>query len=99
MKIIAIERETPGATAEQFQPHLRAEAMQAWRLYQTGVIREWYFSQDAHCAVLMLECDDADEARQALNTLPLVREGLITFDIIPLTPYTGVERLFVAPQA
>ena len=94
MKILAIEREKSGVTAEQFQPHLRAEAMQAWRLYQSGVIRELYFSQDEHCAVLILECADAAEARQALDTLPLVREGLITFDVIPLVPYPGFERLF-----
>ncbi len=52
-------------------------------------------SQDEHMAVLILECADAIEAHQALNTLPLVKEGLITFQVIPLIPYSGLARLFV----
>ena len=95
MKILAIERETPNTAPEAFGPHLAAEAARAWELYQAGTLRELYFTQTDHCAVLMLECADAQEARQALDTLPLVQEGLIDFDIIPLVPYTGFARLFV----
>ena len=29
-----------------------------------------------------------------LATLPLVQEGLITFELIPLAPYPGFARLF-----
>jgi hypothetical protein len=29
-----------------------------------------------------------------LETLPLVREGLIAFEVIPLKPYPGLWRLF-----
>jgi hypothetical protein len=45
-------------------------------------------------AVLVLECTDVEEANEVLNTLPLVKEGLITFDFIPLAPYPGFARLF-----
>ncbi len=34
------------------------------------------------------------EARQALETLPLVQAGLIEFQILPLIPYDGFARLF-----
>lgn len=37
---------------------------------------------------------DLEEAHQVLDSLPLVKAGLITFDIIRLTPYTGFARLF-----
>jgi hypothetical protein len=43
---------------------------------------------------LILECRDADEAHQVLSRLPLVRAGLIAFDVIPLIPYPGFSRLF-----
>jgi hypothetical protein len=33
MKILAIERELPGATAEAFRQHGQAEAARAWELY------------------------------------------------------------------
>ena len=94
MKILAIEREVPGVPDEAFDPHLRTEALKAWELYQAGTIRELYFRTDWPGAVLVLECADADEASRVLGTLPLVREGLIDFEIIPLTAYPGFERLF-----
>ncbi|MCL5996010.1 MAG: superoxide dismutase [Chloroflexi bacterium] len=94
MKILAMERESPGVTSEQFEPHLKAEAARAWELFQAGIIRELNFSQDQHCAVLMLECASAEEAKQVLGTMPLVKAGLITFDVIPLVPYPGFARLF-----
>lgn len=94
MKILAIEQEAPGVTVEAFKPHLKAEAASAWELYQAGVFRELYFDRDRRSAVLMLECADVDEANRVLGTLPLVKQGLITFGIIPLVPYPGFSRLF-----
>lgn len=96
MKILALEREVPGTPAHAFAPHLKAEALRAWELVQNGVIRELYFDRDQHTAVLMLECADLDAARAALAALPLVAAGLITFDLIPLVPYSGFARLFTA---
>jgi muconolactone delta-isomerase len=95
MKILALEKELPGATAEKFQPLLKDEAHRVWELQQSGALREIYFSADQHAAVLVLECADIEEARHLLATLPLVQAGLITFDLIPLIPYDGFARLFV----
>ncbi len=94
MKILALEKESARAMAEAFQPYLREEAARAYELYQAGVIRELYFDQDRHTAVLVLECAEVSEARRVLGSLPLVRAGLITFDLIPLAPYSGFARLF-----
>ena len=94
MKILALESETPGVTAEDFAPHLDAEAARAWELHQAGIIRELYFRQDRAEAVLVLECNDVQEAEAVLGTLPLVQAGLITFELIPLRPYPGFARLF-----
>lgn len=93
MKIIALERELPGATSEQFQPHLKAETVQVIDLIQADVLREIYFRQDRPEAVLVLECIDLQHAEDILGTLPLVQQGLITFDLIPLKPYPGFARL------
>ena len=94
MKILALERERADVKPEDFAPHLTAEATAVWELYQAGIFRELYFRQDKNCAVIVLECEDAHEAGEILNTLPLVKEGLITFDIIPLRPYPGFSRIF-----
>jgi muconolactone delta-isomerase len=95
MKILALECDIPGITDDRFtEGILREEATHAWELHQSGVIRELYFRGDRQAAVLVLECESAEEARSVLETLPLVREGLIGFDVIPLTAYPGFARLF-----
>lgn len=94
MKFLAIEKESPGAAEEDFAPLLREEAARAWALYSSGVIRELYFRGDREEAVLILECADVLEASRTLATLPLVAAGLISFEVIPLVPYPGFERLF-----
>jgi hypothetical protein len=94
MKILALERELPDATAEAFQPLLKDEARGVWELQQSGALREIYFNAEQHTAVLVLECSDIGTARRMLATLHLVEAGLITFDIIPLVPYDGFARLF-----
>lgn len=37
MKILALEKEIAGKTAEDFQPHLTAEAARAWELYHSSI--------------------------------------------------------------
>jgi ribosomal protein S18 acetylase RimI-like enzyme/muconolactone delta-isomerase len=94
MKMIALEKEIPGVTPGQFSAYLKAEAARVWELYQSGVVRELYFRADRSEAVLVLECASMEEAHAALRSLPLVKKGLIDFDLVPLTPYPGFARLF-----
>jgi muconolactone delta-isomerase len=86
----------PGVADEDFKRYARAEAARVWELYQAGLFREMYFRQDWPGAVLILECASVDEAHEVLNTLPLVKEGLITFEVIPLVAYPGFSRLFAS---
>lgn len=94
MKIIAIEHEIRGTDAAGFAAHGKAEAQQLWQLYLDGIIREPYFRQDKKEAVLILECESIQQAENYLATLPFVREKLIRFELIPLSPYPGFSRLF-----
>jgi hypothetical protein len=94
MKILAIENEIKGKRKEEFFPHLESEASEVWRLYQSDVIREIYFDNENQRAILILECKDAKEAKERLSELPLVKEKLIHFEVILLSPYPGYSRLF-----
>jgi muconolactone delta-isomerase len=94
MKVIAIEKELPGATEQAFRPLLKEEARHIWELQQSGELREIYFNSDRHSAILVLESQSVEDARRLLTSLPLVRAGLIEFEIIPLSPYDGYARLF-----
>ena len=94
MKILAIEKEIEGKRKEEFLSHLNSEALEVWRLYQGDIVREIYFDNDNRRAILILECKDPEEALERLSELPLVKEKLIEFEVIPLSPYPGYSRLF-----
>ncbi len=92
MKFLALEKELK-AEAEYYPGILKQEAKRVLELYEVGVIREIYFDGNNYTAVIILECKDAEESNRILNSLPLVKEKLITFEIIPLIPYNGFSRL------
>ena len=94
MKIIALEREREGAATEQYQALAAGEARKVWELRQTEFIREAHFRRNRNSAVLILEADSEQAAAEQLNELPFVRASLIEFELIPLRPYPGFERLF-----
>ena len=98
MKILAIDKILPGATAEKIQPLLQEEARHAWDAYLKEIIREIYFRKDRSGAVLMLECASVEEARKYVDKLPLVKAGLVDFNLIPLGPFIPFGALFAKEE-
>lgn len=98
MKILAIEKEIKKISSDQRETVLKKEAAVVWKMYQKGSVRELYFDIDDHIAVLILECRDKEEAAKLLATLPLVKEGYISFELNALVPYSGFERLMCAEK-
>jgi hypothetical protein len=99
MQILALGRRQPESAMapEEAQQHLLAEIHGVWELYAQGICRELYSRAGIPgSAVLLLECESAEAAQAALATLPLVRLGVIGFDLIPLAPFTNLSRLFGA---
>lgn len=97
MKVLALEVEKKGLSKENFKPFLEQEAAMFWEFKQKDIIREIYFNANTHCAVIILEAPSDSHASEILKHLPLVRKGLIDFDLIPLSPYDGFSRLFREP--
>lgn len=94
MKFIAVEKDIAGREEKDFLPFLKEEAKHVWALYQQNIIREIYFRNDKNNAVLILECENLERANEIISEFPLVKNKLIEFEIIPLKPYPGFERLF-----
>ncbi len=92
MKILAIEKEIADVEWDKAEDLLKAEAHRILKLYLSNTLREIYFTENRN-AVLILEANDMDTAKQLLDSLPLAKSGKITFDMMELRPYTGYERL------
>lgn len=93
MKVLAIDTVLPDANAESIRTHFMREVHQLVKLYLADAVREIYFRQDRSGVVLVLEVPGLDEARSLLNTLPLVQEKLIAFELIPLGPFMPLALL------
>jgi hypothetical protein len=94
MKILALEKDIPGAPAGDNTALLQDEARAVWELMHSGVIREIHFRDDRSQAVILLEAGGVAQAQALLAQLPLVKAGLIAFEVIGLRPYPGFARLF-----
>lgn len=93
MKFLLLEKELqPGKPIPA--ELLKEEAAYLWKWTQADVVREIYFHADAHTAVLLLEWENRSALEEWIAGLPLVREGWIRFEVLPLQPYDGFARLF-----
>jgi hypothetical protein len=92
MKLLAIENETSPVNWEEETEVLINESYEVYHLFQEGVIRDIYFNENEN-AVIILECASKVEAANVLSTLPLVKSGLIDFEVMELRPYTGFDRI------
>ncbi|MEO8392840.1 MAG: muconolactone Delta-isomerase family protein [Chloroflexota bacterium] len=94
MKIIALEIPVPDVDRSKFAPHIKPEAQRVWELLQSGELREIYRRTDDKGHVLVFECADLTEVQKLIDSLPLVQQKLIAFELIPLGAYPGLARLF-----
>ncbi|MBK9727033.1 MAG: superoxide dismutase [Saprospiraceae bacterium] len=94
MKILAIEKEIEGVTWDNIEGLLEQEAKYVFQLYLSDNLREIYFTENKN-AVLILETVDGKTAKELLDSLPLVKNKKIRFDMMELKPYTGYERIII----
>jgi hypothetical protein len=92
MKILAISNDREDVDWTKESDTLENEAVQVYQLYQSGYLREIYFNEDSN-AILILECESIEKAHEMLNSLPLVKKGVIGFQVMSLHPYTGYDRI------
>jgi hypothetical protein len=94
MQFLVILKVKPDAPREKIGTLQKAEATKAWEMMASGVLRTAYYIKGPVGAVLMLEASDEHEAGEHVSQLPLVEAGLLTCEILALTPFTGFASLF-----
>jgi len=91
MQFLAISRmRTDLYSDADFAPLLEEEAQRARTLYIEGVVRQIWYRGDKRGACSILEADSAEAARAVIESLPLVKAGMLELEnVIPLLPYRG----------
>jgi hypothetical protein len=97
MKILVMPKPIAGVSREEMLRHAPAEIQAVWELYKQGIVREFYTrANEAGRVVLVFESASEEAAREVIATLPYAQLHLIDFDVIPLAPFFGLERLSTA---
>ena len=94
MQFFVVCRIKPGISRRKVISLIREEAAAAWKLYESGLVRDVHYIDDLSGAVLTIEAQDLDEVKRGVETLPMIKEGVLEPDYIKLKPYTGFGKLF-----
>ncbi|THD42093.1 MAG: dimeric alpha+beta barrel [Bradyrhizobium sp.] len=94
MKFIAIIDVVPGAPLENVKADLPNEVRESWKLFAAGALREAYATDAPTRVVFVLESADAASAATDLGKLPLIRAGLLAYELIELRPFANWSLLF-----
>ena len=98
IKLLAIGSFTAKATPKVWKPILPSEMRETARLYLAGKIDQWYVKQDQSGVVFIMNLTNPEEAHKLLETLPMGKAGVMTFQIIPLGPLSPLRTLLPKPS-
>lgn len=95
MKVLVILTIARGITKADLAAGQVEEQKAVWSLYERGILRQIDLRTDRPGAVLQLEVDDETSASAAAAELPLVQDGRLQVETIPLAPFTKLSRLWM----
>jgi hypothetical protein len=99
-KILAIGSVTAKGTPEAIAPILPLEVRATVRNYLAGKIDHWFFQAEGYGVVFIMNAASTAEAHEILEKLPLGVAGMMTFELIALSPLKPLAMLIgEAPAA
>ena len=93
MKVLAIGNITKPLTPEQRQHVMPNEVPATLRLYLDGKIEQFWYRQDKPGVVFLMNVDSIDQAKTAVDALPLVKEGFAQYDLMQVGPLAPLSLL------
>jgi Muconolactone delta-isomerase len=94
MQVLVIARIKAGTPVEKVKSLVQAEAAHVWECYAAEKIRQSYYIADMSGAVMIWEVESIESITQEVNQLPMVQEGILVCEILPIKHYTGYASLF-----
>jgi hypothetical protein len=95
MQFLALGRwATDDAYLERLGACLEEELRYAWGAYVDENLRNIWYRADGEAPILLIEGNSADEVTTMLDATPFHRDGVATWDVIELKPFTSWSGLF-----
>ena len=98
-KILAIGTFAPGTDMQLVQRILAAEVRATAEFYLEGKIDQWYSLENRSGVVFILNVTDIGAAQAMLETPPLGKAHLMTFEFYPIGPLKPLRQLLKSPEA
>ena len=92
---LVITHEKPNVNWKEQEQLLKQEAKVLWDFQKKNIIRNIWLTKNTREAILIIESENFLRSKEIIDTFPLVKAGLITYDIVELVAYDGYERLFI----
>ena len=92
MKAFAIASIPSNVAVEDVRKHLPDEVPATLKLYLEGKVEQFWFRENMG-PIFLMNVDTLDEAKGILGSLPLVAEGLMTYEYMPVTPLSPLRML------
>lgn len=92
MKIMAIGTAS-ALTPEQKQQYMPSEVPATLKLYLDAKIEQHWFRLDTPGVIFLMNVESLEEARAAVDALPLTAANIMTFSLIPIGPLVPLGLL------
>jgi muconolactone delta-isomerase len=96
MKVFAIGSIAKVPTDEQKQQIMPKEVPDTLKLYLDGKLEQFWFRQDVPGTFFLFNVESIDEAKKITESMPLVAEGFLKYDLFEVGPLAPLGLLLQA---
>ncbi|MCV3208105.1 hypothetical protein OHD62_15795 [Mesorhizobium sp. YC-39] len=93
MKVLAIAAIAKPLTPEQRQQIMPSEVPATLKLYLDGKIEQFWFRQDKPGVIFLMNVESVEEAKAAVEALPLTEGGFANYDLMHVGPLAPLGLL------
>ena len=92
MKVFAIASAQPTLTPDKLQQHMPNEVPATLKLYLDGKVEQFWFREKGG-PIFLMNVESVEQAKATLDTLPLVADGVMSYELLPVGPLAPLGML------
>jgi hypothetical protein len=93
MKVLAVATINKPLSPEQRQQIMPNEVPATLKLYLDGKIEQFWFRQDKPGVIFLMNVDSIEQARSAVESLPLTSGGFANYELMQVGPLAPLGLL------